>query len=118
MTPRGAGLSKARRLLPRTFTWSPASFFAASLSSFLPPFYTPKHLAGEPAYRPRCPSLSPLSQRRREGVAGQAEAGLEVSSALHAEGWASWGAVPGVKEYGLSLPQELWPYQSLFLSLL
>lgn len=91
MTPRVAVLSEAHRLLPRTFTWSPASFFAASLSSFLPPFYTPKHLAGEPAYKPRWTLLSPLSQWRREGVAGQAEAGLEVSSALHVGGWASEG---------------------------
>ena len=35
MTPRVAGLSEARRLLPRRFTWSPASFFAASLPSSL-----------------------------------------------------------------------------------
>ena len=36
MTLGVAGLSEARRLLLRTFTWS-ASFFATSLSFFLPP---------------------------------------------------------------------------------
>ena len=90
-TPQVAGLSEAHRLLLRTFTWSPASFFAASLSSFLPPFYTPKHLAGETGYTPIHPLLSPLSQGRRDGVAGQAKAGLEVSSALHVGGWTSEG---------------------------
>ena len=102
MTPRVAGLSETYRLLLRMFTWSPASFFAASLSSFLPPsILHPQTPGWGTRLQTKMPLAFSLSQGRRDGGAGRAEAGLEVSSALHAGGWASrgWasrGVVPGM----------------------
>ena len=61
-------------------------FFLCSFPSFLPPFYTPKHLAGEPGYTPIHPTLSPFSQGRRDGVAGQAEALFSMREGGHQRG--------------------------------
>ena len=137
MTPRVAGLSETYRLLLRMFTWSPASFFATSLSSFLPPLYTPKHLAGEPAYTPRHPSLSPLSQcekglgcRSGRGWAGSllcspcrrvgitrgghrcvtslVQASLGRAPPLSKSTWTSGGRVSCSQVYA-PFPEQTWP---------
>lgn len=58
-------------------------FFLCSFPFFLPPsILHPQTPGWEPAYTHRRCSLSPLSQERRDWDAGQAEAGLEVSSLL------------------------------------
>lgn len=141
MTPQVAGLSQARRLLPRTFTWSPTSFFAASLSSFLPPFYTPKHLAG--STRPDAARFLPSLRGEGTGCrSGTGRAG-SLLSALHVGGWASEGrcqvcdlpcpGLPGksssaaqvrldlravrVLQPGLGpFPEQIWPLDTPVLS--
>ena len=67
MTPRVAGLSEARRLLPRRFTWSPASFFAASLPSSL--HSTPPNTwLGNPPTSPDEPCFLPSLNGEGKGL--------------------------------------------------
>ena len=92
--------------------------------------YAPVFLPGEPVYlteKPGRPQSTgsqswtllkqPCAQRHKLPFAGHSYAPGRVE---HEGGAVAWligtHMAPGVQGHGQPLPQELWPYQSLFLS--